>query len=58
MKQFAVDIDITMSKRIYVDAESEEQARALAEEKMKDPYYYTKAGAYVSHEIIDINEED
>ena len=58
MKQYAVDIDIVMSKRIHVDADSEEQARALAEKKMADPYYYTTAGVYVSHEITDINEED
>jgi hypothetical protein len=59
MKQFAVDIDITVSKRIYVDAENEQQAREIVEEKMKYPhYYYTKADAYVKHEITDVNEEE
>lgn len=59
MKHFAVDVDITMSKRIYVDAENEQQAREIVEEKMKYPhYYYTKADAYVEHEITDVNEEE
>lgn len=59
MKKFEVDVDITMSKRIYVDAENEQQAREIVEEKMKYPhYYYTKADAYVKHEITDVNEEE
>ena len=58
MKEYAVDVDITVSKRIYVEAESEEQAKELVDEMMKYPhYYYTKADAYVGHEITDINEE-
>ena len=59
MKHYEVDVDITMSKRIYVDAENEQQAREIVEEKMKYPhYYYTKADAYVGHEITDVNEEE
>lgn len=59
MRQYAVDMDITVSKRIYVDAEDEQQARQIVEEKMKHPhYYYSKADAYVSHEITDINPEE
>ena len=59
MKHYEVDVDITMSKRIYVDAENEQQAREIVEEKMKYPhYYYTKADAYVEHKITDVNEEE
>ena len=57
MKEYRVDIDITVSKGIYVEAENEEEAKAKVEEMMKYPhYYYTKADAYVCHEIIDIEE--
>ena len=59
MKSFTVDVDITVSKRIYVDAENEKEAKAKAEELMKYPhYYYTKADAYVCHEITDVIEDD
>lgn len=59
MKNYAVDVDITVSKRIYVEAENEEEAKAKVEEMMKYPhYYYTKADAYVCHEITDVNEDD
>lgn len=59
MKSFTVDVDITVSKRIYVDAKNEEEAKAKAEVLMKYPhYYYTKADAYVSHEITDVYEDD
>lgn len=59
MKEYAIDIDITVSKRIYVDAENEEQAKEIVRDKMKYPhYYYTKADACVGYEITDINEEE
>lgn len=60
MKEFAVDVDITISKRIYVDAENEEQAKAIVNDKVKNypHYYYTKADAYVCHEITDVTEEE
>lgn len=59
MKEFAVDVDITVSKRIYVDAENEEEARKKADEDVRKyaQYYYTRADAYVSHEIIDVSYE-
>lgn len=60
MKQFEVDIDITMSKRIYVDAENEDEAREKVENNMKEnPYQYAyDFAAYVSHEITDVNEDE
>lgn len=58
-KNFCVSVDITMSKNLYVEAEDEEEAKAKVEEMMKYPhYYYTKADAYVSHEITDVYEDD
>ena len=58
-KNFCVSVDITMSKNLYVEAENEEEAKAKVEEMMKYPYYYyTKADAYVGHEITDVYEDD
>ena len=60
MKQFTLDVDFTMSKRISVEAESEEQAKAILNGGIKyNPYEYAHSfDAYVKHEITDINEEE
>lgn len=59
-KKFFIDVDITMSKRIYVDAENEEDARKIANESVKkEAFYYARhADAYVSHEITDVDEDE
>ena len=59
MKQFAVDIDITMSKRIYIDAENEDEAREKVEPKMdENPYEQARDfDAFVDYDITDVNEE-
>lgn len=42
MKQFRVDVDFRVTKGIYVDAETAEQAEAIVEQRCKDnPYQYT-----------------
>ena len=60
MKEYCVSVDITMSKNIYVDAESEEQAMELAKEKVKnEPFYFAgSADAFVNVEATDANECD
>jgi len=60
MKEFTVDVDITVSKKIYVYAENEEDAKKKVNEMVKNypHYYYTKADAYVCHEITDVYEDD
>ena len=60
MKNYAVSVDITMSKTIYIDAENEESAKTIANNWIADnPYYYAKsADCYVSCEVIDINENN
>lgn len=59
MKNFVVDVDFVMSKRIQVQAESEEQARTIFERLLKeDPYDYARQfDAFVGHKIIDVNED-
>lgn len=58
MKTYLVDTDITMSKTMEIEAESEEQARELAKEMIdREPFYYaSNADAHVKTEIIDVNE--
>jgi len=57
MKRFEVDVDITMSCRIEVDAESEEQAKTIVGNWIgDDPWNYVKDGHYMSHEFEAVNE--
>lgn len=59
MKHFAVDIDITMSCRIELSAETEEEAKKKAEKKVtEDAYYYARNGHYVKHDVEAVNETE
>ena len=56
LTEFSVSIDIVVSKRIYVEAENEEQAKAIAIKKVRDePFYYARtADAYVGAKVVDV----
>ena len=56
LTEFSVSIDIVVSKTIYVEAESEEQAKAVAIKKVRDePFYYARtADAYVGAKVVDV----
>lgn len=60
MKNFIIDVDFVMSKRIEIVTENEEQAKSIFERTMKDnPYGQARQfDALVGHKVIDINEED
>jgi hypothetical protein len=58
MKEFAVSMDITMSKTIYVKAENEEQAKKLAESTLDAYEAARNADSYVAHSIVDVYEVD
>lgn len=59
MKRFEVDVDITMSCRIEVDAESEEQAKTIVAGRIHDaPYHYVQGGNYVGYEFEAVNESE
>ena len=59
MKKYCVEMDVTFSARMYVEAESEEQAKRKAVSDMeKDPRYHTRWGAYVDTEVTDIYEDE
>lgn len=60
MKTFAVEVEFTVSKTIYVEADDIKEAEKIANEQVRKypHYYYSKADYYVRHEITDINEYD
>jgi hypothetical protein len=60
MKNFILDVDFVMSKRIQVEAENEEHAISIARSKIdENPYGYAHGFShYVGYEIIDANEEE
>jgi len=52
-----VDVDITMSCRIEVDAESEEQAKTIVGNWIgDDPWHFVKDGHYIKHEFEEVSE--
>ena len=57
-KEFCVSVDITMSCNVYVDAESEEEAKAIALNYVTDDTgYYLRNGAMVNSEVVDVELE-
>lgn len=58
MKNYCVDVDITLSARIYVEAENEQEAREIAlKSAERAPWYHVSNGAFVEAEITDAYEE-
>lgn len=56
-KEYRINVDITLSAYMYVEAESEEQAKELAIAKAKrEPYDIARGGCYVDLDILDIEE--
>lgn len=57
-KQFAIDVDFRVTKRIYVDAETAEQAEQIVKEKLdNNPYEYCMTpDACADYEIYEVNE--
>lgn len=59
MKVFYVNVDITMSKSVRVEAESEADAMNKVDNMIgENPYDYTNDFShYVTHEVIDAENE-
>jgi hypothetical protein len=59
MKRYYVNVDITMSKGIVVEAESEAEAMEKVDNLIgENPYNYTSDFShYVNHEVIDAEIE-
>ena len=57
MKVDRVEVDVTMSVNLYIDARSEEEALKIAQEKIKsDTLYRLRNAAFVRSENTDIEE--
>lgn len=56
--EYAITIDATLSKTVYREANSAEEARAIVLEEMdKDPFYHTKGfDSLLCCEIVDVDE--
>lgn len=58
MATYYVDMDVTFSTHMWVDADTEEQAREMALAMMeKDPYYHTRNRCHLDTKITDIYED-
>jgi hypothetical protein len=56
-KEYCVDLDLTVGVRVWVDAESEEDARNMAMNKVDANHQvYLKSGIYLDCEVSDIVE--
>ncbi len=60
MKQYAVDVNFTVAKRIYVDAENEGEAERIVDAQCKEnPYEYCmQCDDCVDHEILEVFEDE
>ena len=57
MKEYRVELDVTMSVNLYIDATSEEEALKIAQEKIKsDTLYRLRNSVFVKSEETDIEE--
>ena len=57
MKEYRVELDVTMSVNLYIDATSEEEALKIAHEKIKsDTLYRLRNSVFVKSEKTDIEE--
>lgn len=58
MNKFEVEIDLTYSVSVCVEADNEEEARRIAEDKIgRDPLYYASKGAIANISPYNIYEE-
>ena len=59
MAKYCVEVDVTMCKHIYVEADSAYEASRVVEEGFDtNPYDYTyDFSHYVTHEVTDVNKD-
>lgn len=58
MKEFTIEMDVTFSARMYIEANDLETAKKIAVEQMwNDPRYHTRNGAMVDAVITDAWED-
>lgn len=58
MKTYCIDMDVTFSARMCIEADDLESAKKLAEERMNaEPYYHTRNRTWVDTKVTDAWEE-
>lgn len=59
-KEYLVDVDVTISIRMYVTAQNEQEAEKKAKmEIILDPMYHAyHRGHYVGMEVVEVYEEE
>ena len=59
MANYYIDLDVTTSVQMRIDATSMEEAKKIAIEKIKsETYSYLCNSLYVVAKVVDIKEED
>lgn len=60
VKNYAVSVDITMSKTVHVEAKSEEEAMEIVKKLLRDnPYNYTNNFShFVCYDVVDAEREE
>lgn len=59
MKEYLVDMDVTISVRIWVSANNEDAATKKALDMVEqEPYYHIQRGAFVNAVVVDTFEEN
>lgn len=58
VKDFVVDVDITVTKKMYITASTQEEAEKAAKSLLeKDSFYYAKTcESVVSYDIVNVDE--
>lgn len=58
-KMYFVDTDVTISVRMWVSADSDEEAQKEALSRIeRETMYYAQSGAYVGAEVTDCYEDE
>lgn len=58
MKEFMIEMDVTFSARMHIEASTEAEAKKIATERMwADPRYHTRMGAIVDVTVTDCFED-
>lgn len=56
---YSVDMDVTIAVRMWIDANSQEEAEKIALDKvLKETNYHVSHGVFVGAEVVECYEEE
>lgn len=59
MNNYYIDLDVTTSVQMHIEAKNISEAIKIAKEKIKsETYYYLRNSLYVDAKVVDIQEDD